>query len=398
MTYHPIMDPALLRELLNHLYDPTYHAPPATLAAFGLDVAGGMPALRAKVLALIESLRPPDSVPREAMPWRLYRVLEARYVRDLTQREAAEELAVTVRHLARLQSRAIELLAEARTGQVDAVPSAKAGGDGLRQQIAKEVTSLYEQVDEATYDLTDAVQTAVELAMPVAFAQHTAIRFARPSEELRTAAPQAAVRQATLSALTYLLRQVHDGEVQLALRRGERAIELEIEAQPIDSVSTDEPWLVQELLVSAHGELETASTERSMRMLLRLPLEPGYRVLAIDDNSDQLHFYTRCVAGSRLVIQPLRDGRQALSTARNYRPDAIVLDVMLPNCDGWELLTQLANDPATRAIPIIVCSVVNEPELALSLGASLVVAKPITRAAFLDALQQVLPNGARGSR
>ena len=72
--------------------------------------------------------------------------------------------------------------------------------------------------------------------------------------------------------------------------------------------------------------------------------------------------------------------------ARETPPDAILLDVMLPDQDGWEVLQTLKADPLTCEIPVIVCSVFDDPRLAESLGATGFIHKPVGRAAFLDQL------------
>ena len=63
---------------------------------------------------------------------------------------------------------------------------------------------------------------------------------------------------------------------------------------------------------------------------------------------------------------------------------------MLPDMDGWELLAHLYEHPATRAIPIVVCSVIREEELALELGAAVYVPKPVRHGDLLAALDQAL--------
>jgi CheY-like chemotaxis protein len=62
---------------------------------------------------------------------------------------------------------------------------------------------------------------------------------------------------------------------------------------------------------------------------------------------------------------------------------------MMPGMHGWEFLQRLRNQPATADTPVIVCSVINNPELAYSLGASLFLPKPVNRQDILDALRQL---------
>jgi CheY-like chemotaxis protein len=62
---------------------------------------------------------------------------------------------------------------------------------------------------------------------------------------------------------------------------------------------------------------------------------------------------------------------------------------MIPEMDGWEVLQRLRNHPQTASIPIIICSVLDSPELAYSLGASLFLSKPIGRDDILNALHKI---------
>jgi CheY-like chemotaxis protein len=88
-------------------------------------------------------------------------------------------------------------------------------------------------------------------------------------------------------------------------------------------------------------------------------------------------------------VVPAMDSQEGLRLAQDLLPDAIVLDVMMPGMHGWEVLQRLRNHPKTGGIPVIICSVFNNPELAYSLGASFFLPKPISRDDVLDALRQL---------
>ncbi len=64
---------------------------------------------------------------------------------------------------------------------------------------------------------------------------------------------------------------------------------------------------------------------------------------------------------------------------------------MMPDMDGWEALGRLRQHPLTQHVPVIICTILYEQELALSLGASGYLRKPFTREAFLAALDQLSP-------
>jgi DNA-binding response OmpR family regulator len=68
------------------------------------------------------------------------------------------------------------------------------------------------------------------------------------------------------------------------------------------------------------------------------------------------------------------------------RPDAVILDILLPDLDGWEVLQRLKGDPTTRSIPVMVVSVVDDRQLGLALGAIDYLVKPVSRELLLEAI------------
>ena len=120
-------------------------------------------------------------------------------------------------------------------------------------------------------------------------------------------------------------------------------------------------------------------------------------MLVVDDNVDLVHVYRRYAVGTRYRIIHAPQGQRVFETIDASAPDIIVLDIMLPDVDGWELLANLHEHPATRSIPIVVCSVVREQELALALGATLYLPKPVERQQFLRALDQALRQASRAA-
>jgi HAMP domain-containing protein/CheY-like chemotaxis protein len=85
-----------------------------------------------------------------------------------------------------------------------------------------------------------------------------------------------------------------------------------------------------------------------------------------------------------------RSGTEGLALARQYVPDAITLDIGLPDVDGWELLDQLKRDPATKAIPVHVISGEEQWQRALDSGAFAHLQKPATEEALTSAFDNLL--------
>ena len=115
----------------------------------------------------------------------------------------------------------------------------------------------------------------------------------------------------------------------------------------------------------------------------------GPSVLVIDDNQGLVELLRRYLAGLMCRVWTATNGSAGLELAALRIPDAIILDVMMPEMDGWELLQRLRSHPATAAIPVIICSVFNDPELAYSLGASAILTKPVKQSDLVDALRQL---------
>ena len=104
-------------------------------------------------------------------------------------------------------------------------------------------------------------------------------------------------------------------------------------------------------------------------MRVSLPSEQQLTVLAVDDNPDTLHLFSRYAANTRYNVIGVRQPVQVVAVAEKVAPQIVVLDVMLPEVDGWQLLGQLRAHPALERVPIIVCTILPQERLARALGA-----------------------------
>ncbi len=82
-------------------------------------------------------------------------------------------------------------------------------------------------------------------------------------------------------------------------------------------------------------------------------------------------------SGKASRCRPRRTGRPALTWRKRLLPRAILLDVMMPQMDGWSVLTALKADPTVASIPVVMVTFVNDPALGSSLGAAELVPKPV---------------------
>jgi nitrogen-specific signal transduction histidine kinase/CheY-like chemotaxis protein len=128
------------------------------------------------------------------------------------------------------------------------------------------------------------------------------------------------------------------------------------------------------------------------------------QVLVIEQDPQLTDIYRRYLAGHNCSVLALTELDQVLSVARILQPYAITLDVTMQGAasrppaktagetrdlDGWKILQALKSDPATQAIPVIVCSVVAQQERALGLGASDYLLKPILQEDLIHALERI---------
>jgi len=113
--------------------------------------------------------------------------------------------------------------------------------------------------------------------------------------------------------------------------------------------------------------------------------------MVIDDDADAISLYERYLSPEGYQLWSAQSSEEAEAWLRKGTPDIILLDVLMPREDGWDVLQQLRTSPATVSTPVIICSVLSQPQLAVSLGASAVLSKPLSREALLTAIGQVLP-------
>ena len=118
---------------------------------------------------------------------------------------------------------------------------------------------------------------------------------------------------------------------------------------------------------------------------------PGSRglVLVIDDEASQRDLMGRFLARQGFSVRTAGDGRTGLDLARSLAPRVILLDVMMPEVDGWTVLATLKGDPATRDIPVVMVSFVADAALSASLGAADAVPKPVNWARLKGILDRL---------
>jgi len=114
--------------------------------------------------------------------------------------------------------------------------------------------------------------------------------------------------------------------------------------------------------------------------------DSNYTVLVIDDDDNAQDMMRKFLEKQNVSILQANSGEGGLKLAAEHMPDVITLDVMMPEMDGWEVLTALQNNETTKNIPVIMLTMADEPDIGYSLGATDYLTKPVN----WDELSRVL--------
>ena len=408
---------SLIHDALLHLHNRLYLArhPLATMLAKTGDATAGE-VLREWLLSGIEQLKPPHHTAHDRPDWRRYRLLGLRYVEGQSLEQVAHALGVSVRQSTRDQQQAIRDLAEALgTLWPHAGPTGDSVGESPapieKPQAGSLSAALAElaTMGERTSDLAETVDGAISTLGGLATERRVEL-----SSMVADALPPVAVsrpllRQAVLSLLAYAAEIAPDSRITLAGTDTGRGVTLRVLVQPQKgrpaqpaagsrgaSPATEELLIVaQRLLQSQAGVVEPGDPGIGQPLLtVILPPVQLRSILVVDDNPDLVSLFRRYLRGQPFRVIQATSGATALRLSRSLRPSAIVLDVMMPLQDGWDILQQLRSQDETHATPVIICSVLPERALARSLGVGEFLAKPFTQQALLATLERCLPAAA----
>jgi CheY-like chemotaxis protein len=389
-----------LRDALTHLYDPDYRPPEPLCITVGCDPLAGPLEIKSALMREIGAMAPPPGLPPDARPRQIYELLYNRFVLRLTQEETAERLNISVATAWRIQKEAIHELArriwEQTLGQpkpAEEKPGAQAAD--WRAQAESELASLLAGAPDVRSDVAEVINGVVGLwNLPdVGGSVRLVVEFVQSG--LVAAVHPVALRQVLIAAVRRLAACMSSGEIKIFATLVEGNVTINLVAPIAKASQPDLEELTQNLLAPKEISITAQLDNGYIFWHAGLPSLGRVTVLVADDNPDMVEFYRRSTEGTRYRIISTARGRSLLEVATATVPDIIVLDVMLPDVDGWELLLHLREHPATRHIPVIVCSVIKDEELARSLGAALYLAKPVRPGEFVEALDRVLAQASK---
>ena len=396
----------LIRSALSHLYDHAFlqnHPLAAMLdRENNLDQVSRAQRVRRLLLDCIESLRPPTDAPADTA--RAYAILNNHYLDGLPMPNVAEKLGLSQRQAYRELEKGVKAITNVlweRVGHEVAPAMSAAGASDNRYQIAQqEVERLRPAAHAENVDLAELVGKISVLLNPLSEQTGIQIELSAPEKWSPVLADRTMLRQALLNLLSHALRVVRGNVVivvarvndgwQIGLR--ESATASARSSVKFDDIEQTEIGLTvaRSLIVAAGGQLEIEPGTGQWHARIFLPRARQAIVLAIDDNADIVALFQRYLGGHAVSVVGAKNAEDALRLAVELQPQVIMLDIMIPNQDGWEILQKLKTAPETKHIPVIICSVLHEPQMAQAMGASGYVTKPVGQEKLLETLRRWL--------
>ena len=406
-----------LRSALNHFYDRDFLRQCLLAADLGMADRFDTPTALQKILTdAIETLKPPAGEPLTSKRRQIYDILSYHYIQQFKQDEVAHHLGVSERHLRRVQGEALDVLAcdlwdKWRLEERQPVngagvkegerPVAGAAAEALNNQ---EWAWLKDVHPRRTANMSRLLQDTLALVQPMAAQRNVTVTFAGGESIPDLYIDPVSLRQIVLNLLGVAIQRSTAGQVAITLGALADQVEVRIYGQPAAARASREApangveasgqhnqllAIAQHLAALSGGRLEVATSEAEFDARLRLPLFEGISVLVIDDNEDILHLLERYIEGHHYSITGVSRPADAIDAAITCKAQIIVLDVMMPGIDGWEMLGRLRQHPGTAHVPVIILTILAQEELALSLGARAFVLKPVSQESFLAALERV---------
>jgi CheY-like chemotaxis protein len=387
-----------VKDVLAHLYEyPYLQTHPLALALRPSQEMSGrerMRFLRTLVLETIESLNPGRGVDLRSPRARSYNMLSLHYVEGHTMHELVTRLALSERQLYRDLRQAERDLAALLWSRHATPPASEAPTVAQTQEqlLLQEVGQLVRPREAIL--LHTLAQEALEGVQRLAASRDIMVQSDVEGHTIASLDPLLA-RQALLLLLSAAVQQARQQSSMLlavSSRQGHTRARVTFTAGPESPPSPAFPATVVAIVGRLGGRYgRDMGAGGQVQLTISLPDRAQAVVLVIDDNQGLQELFRRYLAEEDYCLLPAGSGEEGLRVAAECLPDVVVLDVMMPGQDGWAVLRHLRTNEATRTIPVIVCSVLDDPALALSFGATDFMAKPVSRMQLLTVLARSLP-------
>lgn len=398
-----------LRGALGHLYEPSMLQRNPLIRLLGLANSRNPSAdLREFLIREIRSMAPRPGTPSDSELYRIHEVLYCRYVQHCSQLEVADQLGLSTRQLRRVERKALDALAtrlEARLAETPSVPAPVASPQGLvpaadvssaKMVLTRELAWLTGPAARGPASISELIPSLLKSVSALAQRYRVKLDIAPAVAGLPLVAVHpVALKQILLGATIAVMRAGDLKRITVKGNASDTCVEVCVEGagqfgDAYASIEGEEDLQsTLDLAERCGAQIAVERTDDRVAVLVRLPGVQQLPVLVLDDNSETRRLFERYAVGTRYRVIGVGSLPEALARAEQLAPSVIVLDVMMPQMDGWEVLAQLRQHPLTAKIPIAVCTILTQEELAFALGAASFLRKPVSRQSFLEMLDQL---------
>ena len=344
--------------------------------------------LRNSLLDAIQALRPTNRLAPSPSAARAYDCLKLRYVSGLSVEDVAYELSLSARQAYRDLRWAEERITQLLNSRY-AIRGASAPAAAELDALTQEIEAMARQPERLS--LPELVQAALSAVSIIARRQGVSLRYQPPERNVLVTATPGILKEAIIQLISAIAQSSHDTTITVEIAAGEGIATLSLSFGRLESLSR--PDLMEAALRVANAQnlrYHFNHSECDTTLKLTFPLAARYRVLILEDKPGAQALYERYLENTELEPVPASDPLLAVDTVVAEGTEVVVLDIMMPQTDGWSVLQALRADPRTASVPVVICSVLNDRELGFSLGADDYLSKPVSRADFIDSLRRVL--------
>ncbi len=344
--------------------------------------------LRRELIEAIEALSPEMGAAAHMPDMRQYNLLQLHYVEGLTVQEVGQRLGLSTRQTHRSLRKAEESVATVLWTRVQPAKGAESAAQlsSVQAEIAQLETTM------KPTDLALLLQEAQNGVAPLAQARGVTVQLAEELLPRMVVSVDTAVsRQLLVSMLSRLIQATRQQTITIhGSLDGEMAL-LNFSFPTAEPLTHDfaADTVIAPLAQRLGWQIGvTAQSSARYELQVKIPLH-GPVVLVVDDNQGLVELLERYLTGHNCRVIAANSGQEGLALLAQTTPDAIILDAMMPDVSGWDVLQTIRNRVETAVTPVIICSVFNDPELAYALGASHFISKPVSRDQILTALRQL---------
>ncbi len=379
-----------IRDLLSNLYDYLKLVDNPVAEKLAQEASGNqrMRAIQTKALDAIEDMRRRDERDPTARGNRLYNILQLRYVEERSTLEALRRLALSERQYYREHQRAIQTISRIIW---DEYFSGVEESGAQAHSLADELDYLEDDSHQVMHPRQELV-AAVLATQVVAEQRGIRVEVGESPAALNLNASQPVFRQ----LLIYLLNEVigatsPGGRINIAFEPAadEPVLSISPKALRVDGARfcarLREDSTASELMRHLKAEMNWKDEPAQIMVAFKREI---HNILIVDDNPDTVSLFKRYLVNQPYRLISAAGEGEARAIARGQPLMCVILDVMLPGKDGWQILQSYKGHPATADIPILICSVLEMEDLANSLGADGYLKKPPARAELLSMLSR----------